>query len=77
VSELGARAYETTSGAAFPLASIDAGSRQMVEDGEELIGEALRLARKLAPAHGSSDSRRSSPKRFSVDRRLGRSTSFT
>jgi arginine/lysine/ornithine decarboxylase len=39
--------YETTSGSAILLGSIDAARRQMVEDGEELIGNALRLARRL------------------------------
>jgi arginine decarboxylase len=39
--------YQTTSGSSVLLASIDAARRQMVEQGEELLGEALRLARRL------------------------------
>jgi arginine/lysine/ornithine decarboxylase len=39
--------FETTSASAVLLASIDAARRQMVHDGEALIGEALRLARRL------------------------------
>ncbi|WP_081685626.1 aminotransferase class I/II-fold pyridoxal phosphate-dependent enzyme [Candidatus Solirubrobacter pratensis] len=39
--------YETTSGSSLLLASIDAARRQMVQDGERLLGEALRLARRL------------------------------
>jgi arginine/lysine/ornithine decarboxylase len=39
--------YETTSGSSLLLASIDAARRQMVQEGEALIGNALRLARRL------------------------------
>jgi arginine/lysine/ornithine decarboxylase len=39
--------HQSTSGSAVLLASIDAARRQMVQEGEELIGEALRLARWL------------------------------
>ncbi len=39
--------YETTSASSLLLASIDAARRQMVQDGERLLGEALRLARRL------------------------------
>lgn len=52
--------YETTSGSAVLLASIDASRRQMVEDGEALLGEAIRLARRLRAARVSSAWRRSS-----------------
>jgi arginine decarboxylase len=39
--------YETTSASTLLMGSIDAARRQMVEEGEALIGEALRLARRL------------------------------
>jgi arginine/lysine/ornithine decarboxylase len=39
--------YETTSGSTVLLASIDAARHQMVHEGEALLGEALRLARRL------------------------------
>jgi arginine decarboxylase len=39
--------YLTTSGCSLLLGSIDGARRQMVEEGEELLGEALRLARRL------------------------------
>jgi arginine/lysine/ornithine decarboxylase len=44
---LSLEAYQTTSSSSLLLASIDAARRQMVEEGEMLIGEALRLARRL------------------------------
>lgn len=39
--------YETTSGSTVLLASIDAARHQMVHDGQALIADALRLARRL------------------------------
>jgi arginine decarboxylase len=39
--------YQSTSASAVLLASIDAARHQMVHDGERLLGEALRLARRL------------------------------
>jgi arginine decarboxylase len=39
--------YLTTSACSLLLGSIDGARRQMVEEGEELIGQALRLARRL------------------------------
>lgn len=45
--DLSLETYETTSGSSVLLASIDAARRQMVEDGEALLGEALRLAHRL------------------------------
>jgi arginine/lysine/ornithine decarboxylase len=39
--------YLTTSGCSLLLGSIDAARRQMVEEGEALLGNALRLARRL------------------------------
>ncbi|MFL5863639.1 MAG: aminotransferase class I/II-fold pyridoxal phosphate-dependent enzyme, partial [Solirubrobacteraceae bacterium] len=44
---LALESYETTSGSSILLGSIDAARRQMVEDGEALIGNALRCARRL------------------------------
>ncbi|MFL5860959.1 MAG: aminotransferase class I/II-fold pyridoxal phosphate-dependent enzyme [Solirubrobacteraceae bacterium] len=44
---LALESYQTTSGSSILLGSIDAARRQMVEEGEALIGHALRLARRL------------------------------
>jgi arginine/lysine/ornithine decarboxylase len=44
---LSLESYQTTSGSSLLLGSIDAARRQMVEEGEALLGEALRLARRL------------------------------